>query len=91
MRSWPSLVFDSATVLTPNYLASSSENGQAHGPTHGKTTAVVNETAINSHAFIYDSVIGVGLLVLVWVFLAWTYPSVEKSQRKRNLLRIKSP
>ena len=40
--------------------------------------AVVNETAVNIHAFIYDGVIGVGLLVLVWAFLSWTYPPIEK-------------
>ncbi len=91
MRSWTTPVFDSTTVLAPNYIAEPSANDQAHESAHREATTSANETAINNNAFIYDSVIGVGLLVLVWVFLSWTYPPIDKSLRKRNLFRTKSP
>jgi hypothetical protein len=91
MRSWSTLTFDSATVISPTYFAPSSAIDQAQESAHRETITVVNETASNSHAFIYDSVIGVGLLVLVWVFLSWTYPPINKSPRKQILFRTKIP
>ena len=92
MRSWSTLAFDSATVLLPNdHLTASPANDQAHESAHRETISVGTETALNSSAFIYDSVIGVGLLVLIWVFLSWTYPPIDKSPRKRILFRTKNP
>jgi len=92
MGSWSTLAFDSATVLLPNdHPAESPANGQTHESAHRETISVGSETALNSSAFIYDSLIGVGLLVLIWVFLSWTYPPIDKSPRKRNFFRVKSP
>ena len=90
MRNWPTLIFDSVTVLPPgSYIYASSANDQGHESAHRETTIVVNEAAVNSNAFIFDSMIGIGLLVLVWVFLSWTYPPTDKSTPKRNLTRTK--
>ena len=72
-------------------ISASSANDLAHESTQRETTHVINETPVNIQAFIYDSAFGVGLLVLIWVFLSWTYPPINKKPRKGNLLRAKNP
>ncbi len=79
-----------AAVVSPSYVAATSANDQTHESTHRETIAMVNEIAINSPPFIYDSVIGIVLIVMVWVFLSWAYPPIDKSTPKRNLFRAKN-
>ena len=48
---------------------------------------VANEMWVTSCSFLFDSAIGVGLVLLVWVFLWWAYPPINKKARKRTYFR----